>query len=150
MLGFLLLYAVGGRKIAVPYGIALTNNPWLVILFTAIADFFQIPFFYFIYSTGKKIVFLDKVRIDATAEKAKIKRYAIWNSVKKLGNTGIFVLSMLPSFGGGIWSSVLLAFLLKTNKNLAYLLIVIGSLIGIIFLAFFSQGVIQGILSLLS
>ncbi|MFH0831331.1 MAG: small multi-drug export protein [archaeon] len=148
-MGFMLLYAAGGRKIAVPYGVAITQNPWLIILITTAADTLQIPLFFFIYSAGKKVVFFRRIRINLSFEESKIKRHAIWGFVRNLGCGGIFLLSMLPSFGGGVWSSVLLAFILKTRKKTAYALIALGSFIGIVLLAFFSQGIIQGIISLL-
>lgn len=149
ILSFMILYLAGGRKIAVPYGVALTSNPWLIVSLTLAADLLQIPFFYFVYGTGKKIFFLRQFKIDRKSGKARIKKYTIWNFVQRLGNGGIFILASLPSFGGGIWSSVLLAFLLKTDKKVVFFLIAVGSFIGITLLAFLSHGIIQSIINLI-
>lgn len=141
--GFIVAYIFGGRKIAVPYGIAITNNVWLTAALTLTLDLIQIPIFYFIYATGKKISLLRKAKIDAKNRKQKIKHYRLLNWAKKSGSMGIFIVSMLPSFGGGIWSAVLLAFILKTDKRLMYLIITLGSLIGTVILAFAAQGIIN-------
>ncbi len=141
--GFIAAYILGGRKIAIPYGIALTQSLWLPITLTVILDILEIPLFYFIYSKGGRIKALKNAKIDAKSHKEKIKRYEAWHWAKELGTPGIFIISMLPSFGGGIWSSVLLAFMMKTDKKLAYFLIIAGSLVGTMFIAFFMHGIIN-------
>lgn len=144
---FLILYVAGGRKLAIPYGVALTNNWVSITILTFVLDSLQIFFFYYIYSKGDiGIKMLSKLRLKAK-KKIKESRILIW--AKNLGKLGVFVLSMLPLFGGGIWSAVLLAFLFKIDKKVSYLIIMAGSLIGIAFLALLSHGVIQTIISLI-
>ncbi len=148
ILSFLVAYIVGGRKIAIPYGVAVMGNPWLTILLTLILDLIQIPLFYFIYSeSNKKIKMLRKVRARGKKEmkESKVARWA-----KKFGVAGVFVLSMLPSFGGGIWTAVLLAFILKIDRKISYAIIAIGSLIGITLTGLLSHGIIQSIINFIS
>lgn len=145
ILSFLILYIAGGRKIAVPYGVAFPNNLFQTIILTTMFDFLQIPLFYFIYrKSDKGLGILKKLKFVHKKRKPKIFRWA-----KKFGVAGVFILAALPSFGGGIWTSVLLAFLLRIDKKVSYLLIMLGSLIGITFLAFLSHGIIQSIISLI-
>lgn len=144
---FLILYVTGGRKFAIPYGVALTNNWAVISSLTFVLDSLQIFFFYYIYSRGDAgIKMLSKVRHKA---KKKIKEFGVLIWARNFGKLGVFVLSMLPSFGGGIWSAVLLAFLLKIDKKISYLLIMTGSLIGIFSLALLSHSVIQTIINLI-
>jgi len=147
ILSFLILYAAGGRKIAIPYGVAFTNS-WVLITVLALAlDFMQIFFFYFIYSKStEKIKILKKF---GAKTKKKLKKSKVLAWARKFGSLGVFALSTLPSFGGGIWSAVLLAFVLKIDKKISYSLILAGSLIGIAFLALLSHGVIQSIINLI-
>nr|QBM01391.1 hypothetical protein [uncultured archaeon] len=141
--GFIAAYILGGRKIAIPYGIALTQSMWLTITLTVILDILEIPLFYFIYGKGRRMKALKNAKIDSKSHKERIKRYEVWHWAKELGTPGIFIISLLPSFGGGIWSSVLLAFMLKTEKKLAYFLIIAGSIVGTMFIAFFTHGIIN-------
>ncbi len=147
ILSFLVLYAAGGRKIAVPYGVAFTNNWVPITILTLILDSVQIFFFYHIYTkSAEKIRMLRGFGVKT---KKKLKKSKVLAWAKNFGNSGVFILSMLPSFGGGIWSSVLLAFVLKTDKKISYLLILTGSLVGIAILAILSHGVIQSIINLI-
>jgi uncharacterized membrane protein len=142
---FLVLYTLGGRKLAVPYGVAFPNNLWQTIILTLALDFIQISMFYFIYDKSvAKLKVVSRLRVES---KKRIEKSRTVQWAKNFGLIGVFILSTLPSFGGGIWSAVLLAFLLKANKKIAYLTILTGSLIGITLLAFFSHGIIQAILS---
>lgn len=145
IIGFLILYAAGGRKIAIPYGVAFTNWVFVAIL-TLILDFLQIILFYYIYSKTFEIGILKKFSARIREELGKSKTLA-W--AKNLGKLGVLTLSMLPSFGGGIWSAVLLAFMLRIDKKIAWLLIITGSLIGISIFAILSNGAIHYFMSLI-
>ncbi|MFH1248723.1 MAG: small multi-drug export protein [archaeon] len=135
-------YILGGRKMGIPYGIAATSNPLIIIILSLCLDLLQIPIFYFIYSQ-EKIRLSKNIHVHAKKEKKDIKDSKAWKWARRLGASGVFLLSTMPSFGGGIWSSVLLAFTLKLNKKVSYFLILSGSLLGISVLAFFSSAVIE-------
>lgn len=140
-LGFIAAYLLGGRKVGVPLAVAVIGSPWIVTIIICMLDFAQIPLFYYLYEKSRKVR-LFNIKINAKDNREIIKKYRIWRIIRRFGTGGIFILSALPSFGGGIWSSVLLAYMLKTEKKVAYLLIITGTIAGIIFLAFFSQGLI--------
>ncbi len=90
--GFIAAYILGGRKIAIPYGIALTQSLWITITLTVILDILEIPLFYFIYGKGRKMKALKNAKIDAKGHTERIKRYEVWHWAKGLGTPGIFII----------------------------------------------------------
>lgn len=141
LLSFLGVYLVGGRKVAVPYGIAFSNSVLLVILITLALDLLQVPFYYFIFSSiSEKIPLIRRFRIN---QEMRIKKFKVWKLALKYGKIGVLVVALLPSFGGGVWTAVLLSFILKLDKKISFLLIFLGSLVGITILALCTQGIIS-------
>lgn len=136
---FIAAYILGGRKIGIPYGIAMTSSPWLVIFLSLLLELIQIPFFYSLYGKSRDIKWLERFHHHAKKGRKKLKESKSWKWARRFGTAGIFLISSLPSFGGGIWSSVLLAFMLKTDKKVSYFMILSGSFICIFSLAYFSH-----------
>ena len=58
----------------------------------------------------------------------------IFKRVKSLSYLGVAVVALLPVKGCGMWSSILLAHILKIKRSRAYLLFFIGSIIGCLIL----------------
>ena len=137
ILSFIAIYLLFGRKIAVPYAVFVFHNIFSVIAVTFILEFLQIPLFYFVLEKSSNIRIFKNIRDKmnsrlkkGTPEK-KIIRWA-----RHFGDAGVFIVSALPSFGGGIMTATFLSFILKLEKKKSYLLILSGSLLCIIFLAF--------------
>lgn len=137
ILSFIALYFLFGRKIGVPYAVFLFHNIFTVIAISFVFEFLQIPLFYFVLEKSSRIRIFKNIRekMNSRLEKGtpekKIIRWA-----RHFGNAGIFIVSALPSFGGGIMTATFLSFILKAEKKRSYLLILSGSLLCIIFLAF--------------
>lgn len=144
----ILTHTVSNRLISIPLAVGLFAKWYLAVLFIFVMDIIQIPFFYFIYESPQKIKFFVvryrywRKRINTLYKREKITRKArsweanILKRAQKLGSWGVAIVSALPSFGGGMWSGVLLAHLLKLNKRKSYLFLGLGSLISCMLLSF--------------
>lgn len=136
-LSFIAVYFLFGRKIGVPYAVFLFHNIFTVIAVTFVFEFLQIPLFYFVLERSSNIKFFKIIRgkINSRVRKGTPeKRIIRW--ARRFGDAGVFIVSALPSFGGGIMTATFLSFILKKEKKKSYLLILSGSLLCIIFLAF--------------
>ena len=56
-------------------------------------------------------------------------------NAQRWGQFGVIFIAAIPFVGGGIWSGVLLARLLKLNKLRAAMLLIIGSIISCVVLS---------------
>lgn len=140
-------HTVGNRLISIPLAVGLFMKWYLAVLFIFIMDVIQIPFFYFIYERPQKIKFIVvrfrywRRRINTLYKKETITRKArtweatILKRAQKLGSWGVAVVAAMPSLGGGMWSGVLLAHLLKLNKRKSYIFLGLGSLLSCMLLA---------------
>jgi len=148
VLGFLIVYLLGGRKCAIPYGVLMLKNLYLIILLTLFLDIIQIPIFFLIW---EKIKIFRKISIwEKFKEKnERLKRSTLIKTGRRLKYLGVIIVASLPSFGGGVWSATLLCKILKVKIWLAYILILLGSLFGISILVFGSQAIIQTLISIL-
>jgi len=136
---FLIVYIIGGRKISIPYSIAVLRNIWLTIVFIFLLDMLQVLLYYFLLYLA-----INKVKWVANflkKQEKRLKTHRVWKHAREYGKIGIFILASLPSFGGGILSSMLLSFVLRIDKKVSFLLIAIGSLLGISLLAFLSSSI---------
>lgn len=142
---FLLLYTLFGRKIAVPWGVLVYHNVYTVVAAVFLLELFQIHFFYSLYDRGiTKIPLFKKLRyhlferMSRENQKNKLFRWA-----KKFGWQGVFLVSALPSFGGGVLTATVLVTLLKLNRKISYLVILFGGVLCNLFLAVGTRGILN-------
>lgn len=125
-LAFLGAYAISNRLLAIPIGIGLGIPVWAVGVGTFVFDLFQIALYDWIYHHGGRMWRAAR-GLHETEEKIS---HAHW--LARFGHAGVAVLAALPTFGGGIWTAVLLArhFHLRDGPKVGW--IAVGSLIGIL------------------
>ncbi|HOP09854.1 MAG TPA: small multi-drug export protein [Candidatus Methanofastidiosa archaeon] len=136
LISFFFIHIGLGRKISIPYAIALGITDWNVLIFAFILDVLQIPLFMYIYTHTSNIAIIKrfKARIEGKSTKMEGSRILVW--AKNLGKAGTLLLAAMPFQGGGMWSGVLLAYILKLENRQMYPLLSAGSLIGCSIMAF--------------
>jgi uncharacterized membrane protein len=143
----LFTHIIASRLISIPVAVALFVKWYIAVIFIFAMDVVQIPLYYYIYESPKKIKFimvrlrLWRRRIGRFAKKVNVTRgdrnwqAMLLKRAQRLGRLGVMFVAAMPSLGGGMWSGVLLAHLLKLDKKRSYLLLSAGSLISCLVLA---------------
>jgi len=133
LLSFIITHLLLGKKVSIAYGIALNLNLWVVLFTAFLIEIITIPIFFFIYEIlSKKINFIAKwkEKLDKKTKKSKI-----FQKLAKHGYVGVFILALHPFVGGGILTSSLLSYILKIKKPIAYLIIILGTILSLFLLA---------------
>jgi len=130
---FIITHILLGRKVSIAYGAGIGLNPGLTILLALPFEIIQIPIFFLIYHiASKKIPFFKrwKKRLDEKHFKS-----SLFQKLRKHGGWGVFLLSLYPFIGGGVFTSSLLAYILKMKKSTTYFIIILGTVISLLALA---------------
>jgi uncharacterized membrane protein len=91
----------------------------------------QVPLFFLLYEEGSQRIFLlRKLGERAQRQKEKLAGSRFYEQLVLWGQLGVMIMTLLPIKGGGMWSGVLLAHLLRVNRGRSYLLLFAGSLLG--------------------
>ena len=118
---------VGNRILAVLAGLWLRVPEVLMLTMLIILDLVQIPLFYWIYGHGRYVQAHLPERLRAWFEKDwSVTRLGKW--AVSLGGFGIMLVAFLPTFGGGIWSAVFLAYSMRLPRSLSSAWISLGSI----------------------
>jgi hypothetical protein len=118
----------GNRIFSLLAGLILRVPAPLLLPTLYAVDIIQIPFYYWLYEHGASLINRFPSRIRAFFQRAaNHSPLGKWSS--SLGGVGVFTVASLPSFGGGIWSAVFLAYGLRLRRTWSYLLIGLGSLV---------------------
>jgi len=115
--------AGGGSRVSIPYGLTFGQSIYFLFLLAFTLDFIQITLFFFLYSKASHLRYVKRLK-DIFNKRKTRNKFLIW--VKRFVLLEIFVIAASPFWGGGVWTSVLLAYLTKTRKILAYLIISAG------------------------
>jgi uncharacterized membrane protein len=147
-LALVITHIVASRLISIPIAVAIFVKWYLAVLFIFVMDLAQVPLFYYIYERPQKIRFITarlrlwRQRWNSTGYKKKriFREDRNWQALvlkraQKFGQWGVMLVSAMPSLGGGMWTGVLLAHLLKIDKKHSYLLLAAGSLMSCLILA---------------
>lgn len=130
---FILTHIALGRKVSIAYGAGIGLNLWIIIGIALIFEFVQIPIFFLIYHfAANKIPFFKRWRKKLDNKHAKS---SFFQKMRKYGGWGVFLLALHPLFGGGIFSSSLLAYILKMRRPVVYAIIMLGTIISLLILA---------------
>ena len=139
---FFLLYIFGSRAIFIPAGIAMGIERHLVLLVVFCLDILQIPLYYYIYEKGTtKIKFLNFF-YSRLPTMEKVSSSSLMKFARSMGGFGVVFVAAMPAFGGGMWSSVLMAHLLRIEKKRSVYLLALGSLIGCLMVFYGIEGAI--------
>jgi len=133
---FFFMHILLGRKISIPYMLAIGTNVHTLIVFAIVLDVLQIPVFEHLYTHTSNTGIMQRIsaRIEQRSRHLEKSRLVLW--ARKMGIAGIVVVSAMPIQGGGMWSGVLLTHVLKLRRAYTYGLLTLGSIIGCTLIAF--------------
>lgn len=146
-LALIITHTLASRLISIPIAVAMFVKWYIAVIFIFAMDVVQIPLFYYLYERPQKIKFITarlrlwRRRMDHVFKKKRIIREdrnwqaLVLKRAQRFGQWGILLVSAMPSLGGGMWTGVLLAHLLKMDKKRSYLLLAAGSLTSCLVLA---------------
>ena len=124
----ILLSLIGNRILSLLVGLLLRIPAHLLLPTVYLMDVIQIPFFYWIYENGSTLIAHLPASIRGWFNKDwRVTSMSRWTT--RLGSLGVFVVAAMPTFGGGMWSAVFLAYGLRLRKTWSYFLIGLGSLL---------------------
>ena len=124
----ILVALVGNRIFSLLAGLILRVPASILLPTVLIVDLLQIPMFYWLYEHGSVLITKLPPSMQAWFEKGKGSNpLGRWTS--SIGGFGVFIMAALPTFGGGMWSAVFLAYSLNLKRTWSYLIISLGSLV---------------------
>ena len=132
---------LGNRLFSLLAGLVLKIPPTMLLPTLYAVDVVQIPFYYWVYESGSTLVNYFPARLRSWFGTGSRSAAGRWTA--SLGGLGVFVVATLPTFGGGMWSAVFLAYGLRLRKTWSYLLLASGSLLSYICLYWILSSVIQ-------
>jgi len=116
---------VANRIVAVSIGLWFRVPPGFLLGILLFIDVMQIPFYLRLYEHG--FALLDGVPFFKSLSRRDWSKSALGKWAMPLGGVGVMLVSALPTFGGGIWSSAFLAHGLGLKKRAGYAWIGLGS-----------------------
>ncbi|NVM24661.1 MAG: small multi-drug export protein [Desulfobacterales bacterium] len=131
---FIPLYIVGGRPVALLSAQFLGFRIALLLPVIVMLDTLQIPFFYYLYGTVSRGLFMRKLHERTTKKEERLRKSRFFRWIQLMGTPGVVAITMLPLKGCGMWSGVLLSKLLRLPKQISYPLLIVGSILGCVFL----------------
>jgi len=91
-------------------------------------DIVQIPLYYILYERGSSLIErLPSPLCGWLKRDWSVSGLGRWAS--HLGGLGVMTVAALPTFGGGIWSAVFIAYHLGLNRAASYVWLILGSLL---------------------
>lgn len=110
---------------AIPYGIAIGMDPWIVIPTVTVINILLIPVFYAALRVFWRFVkHWEIVKKHVHNLRVKSKPY-----VDKYGSYGIFFFVSVPLPGSGVYTGVLIAWLLGMSQKKAFIPIMLGVIV---------------------
>jgi uncharacterized membrane protein len=138
---FIISQLLLGRKVSIPYGIAVGLNVYLVLSLATTIDICLIPFVFWVYKgTTRKISLVIKKRLSSKEE--KINESRMMRFIKPLGRMGVLVVTAIP-FSGGVLTGIALCRLLKLRYKESFVLLSIGSFLGCLLFVLGVEGIIK-------
>jgi len=138
---FIISQLLLGRRVSIPYGIAVGLNTYLVLGLATTIDISLIPFIFWVYrSTGRKIGLLIKKRLSSKQE--KIAKSRMMRFIKPLGRMGVLAVTTIP-FSGGVLTGIALCYLLKLRYKESFVLLSIGTFLGCLLFVLGVEGIIK-------
>ena len=127
---FIPLYYLGGRPIALISAQLLGHKISFLLPVAVMLDTLQIPLFYHLYDSISKRPFIRRLADKGKLKEARQKKSTLFQWLQNLGMPGIIIITMLPLKGCGVLSGFILSRLLLMSKTMAYVLLIIGSILG--------------------
>ena len=140
---FIPLYILGGRPAAILSAQFLGFRITLLLPVVVMLDTLQIPLFYYLFGTISKGSFMRKLYERTAKKEERLRRSRFFRWIQLMGTPGVVAITMLPVKGCGMWSGVLLSKLLRLPKQISYALLIVGSILGCIFLFGVGEAILQ-------
>jgi uncharacterized membrane protein len=142
--GVALAALFGNRIIATVIGVWLQIPPLGLLAELIALDVVQIPMFYWLYDNSERLLSRLPTRISRFFQrKPKSAERGRWAG--RLGHLGVGLLTALPTFGGGMWSGVFLAYGLKLDRRLSYLTLTLGSAVSYLVIYWIADTLVSAI-----
>ena len=122
---------VGNRILSLLVGLLLRVPAAWLLSTVYILDVIQIPFFYWLYENSAAVLNRLPPRMQSWLGK-DWSGTALGRWTSSLGGLGVFLIATLPTFGGGMWSAVFIAYGLHLRKSWSFFLMALGSLTSIL------------------
>ena len=135
ILALVIIHTVFSRLVSIPTGMLMFRDWSVVVLLVFLMDIVQIPFFFYLYEQHKKIRFLARFFEKLYNKLELMQTKSLFQKSLRFHEWGVILITAMPSFGGGMWSGVLLSHLLNIKRRKSYFLVSLGSLLGCVFLA---------------
>lgn len=118
------------RLVALPALLAIRFSKATAFFIVFGIDVIQIPIFFYLYRRAEDALRRGRPvrRLQPTRE--RIERTPFGRFALSIGEMGVVFLSALPLYGGGMWSAVLLAYLLRMPRPRAVAYCLLGSFVG--------------------
>jgi uncharacterized membrane protein len=139
---FTLLHFTIGRTASVVFAIIYHLPLPIYLPLALVYDFVQIPLYGFMLENSSRIPFLRWVEARLKQASNAWQQRKLVQKVSSLGDVGIVLLCALPIRGFGVLSATVLCYLLGKNPMKGTLLLVIGSMLGILLTLGITKGVI--------
>ena len=132
---FVILHMTLGRGASILYGVLRGMDVIYFLPLGVFFDMFQVYPLYLLYETTEsRMPLMRKLKEKMNRRENKFLHSQVFKKIKSLGHLGVGVVALLPVKGCGMWSSILLAHILRIKRSRAYLLFFIGSIIGCLIL----------------
>jgi uncharacterized membrane protein len=125
----LLLYIFFSRAVSIPAALALHIRAGIVFFAVFGLDLLQIPLFFRLYEKGFPKIPLVKHLVKRLPTAEQFEKSKLRKLTQSLGGIGVVLVSAMPTFGGGMWTAVLLAHILKLTRKQSYFFLATGSFI---------------------
>jgi uncharacterized membrane protein len=134
LFNFFALYIFGGRTAAILSAQWLGQSLLFFFPLVVFLDILQIPLFYRAYEGLFRLSFLSRLGPWLERRRQGLHESWAWRIWSAWRGLGVFLITLLPVKGGGMWSGVLMAFSLKIPKRASYPILISGSVVGCLLL----------------
>lgn len=140
---FIPLYVLGGRPVAILSAQFLGFKFSFLLPVVVMLDTLQIPLFYHVFGTISNSLFMRKLYERTTKKERTLHKSKVFRWVQLMGTPGVVAITMMPLKGCGMWSGVFLSKLLRLRKETSYPLLIVGSILGCIFVFGIGEAILE-------
>jgi len=140
---FIPLYILGGRPVAILSAQLLGFKMLFLLPVVVMLDTLQIPLFYHLFDTISKRPVGQGLYARAAKKKKRFRESRLFHWIQLMGTPGVVAITMMPLKGCGMWSGVLLSKILRLSKQASYPLLIVGSILGCLFVFGVGEAILQ-------